>query len=139
MQGRRFHDLAAEILRGASEVHWRGAVGRAIYALMLESREALFRWGFKLPPRDNVHSFVRLRFTYAADADLKAVGKVLDKTGRVRNAADYDLSALPSFTNEITAKNVIREVGVAVALLDAIDADPARRASAIVAIQKTFP
>src|SRR6267378_2209099 len=97
MQGKDFLALAREIFAGATERHWRGAAGRAYYALLLEGREALFRWGFALPPRDNVHSFVRLRFSFAADADMKAIGKALDKLSRLRNQADYDLSALPAF------------------------------------------
>ncbi len=74
MKGRRFPDLARKVFPGGTEVHWRGAVGRAYYALMLECREALFRWGFKLPPRDNVHTWVRLRFSFPADPDLKTLG-----------------------------------------------------------------
>jgi len=139
MQGRRFLDLAKEVLAGGAEVHGRGAVGRAYYALMLEGPDALFRWGFKLPPRDNVHAWVRLRFSYAADPDLKTIGLTLDTVGRVRNAADYDLSALPAFATDVRANNAVQEVSVALALLDAIGANPARDAAAIAAIKKAFP
>ena len=52
---------------------------------MLECRDALFRWGFKLPPRENVHSLVRLRFTFAADADLKNIGMTLETLVKRRN------------------------------------------------------
>src|SRR5947207_3348204 len=74
MRGRQFLDLARDNLSGNTEVHWRGAAGRAYYALFLECRDALFSWGFVMPPRDNVHTFVRLRFTFAAEPDLKTIG-----------------------------------------------------------------
>ncbi len=139
MEGRRFLDLAKEVITGATEAHWRGAVGRAYYALMLECRDALYRWGFKLAPRENVHTFVRLRLTYAADADLKMIGISLDKLLQVRNRADYDLSKLPAFASNAVAHNAIQETTRRIALLDTIDGDPARRSGAIAAIRKAFP
>jgi hypothetical protein len=36
MQGKEFLLLAKEIFAGGTERHWRGAAGRAYYALMLE-------------------------------------------------------------------------------------------------------
>lgn len=50
MQGRAFLDLAQELILGGTEAHRRGAVGRAYYGLMLESREALFSWGLNCRP-----------------------------------------------------------------------------------------
>jgi hypothetical protein len=94
MPGRDFLGIAHENVAGKTPAHWRGAAGRAYYALMLECREALFRWGFKLPPRDNVHTFVRLRFSFAADIDLKDIGMDLDRLGQLRNKADYSLASL---------------------------------------------
>ena len=139
MQGRAFLDLAREIILGDSEVHRRGAVGRAYYALMLECRNALFRWGFKLPPRDNVHSFVRLRFMYASDPDLRVIGLRLENLVKLRNQADYQLTLVANFRTNATAQQAIDDAAHAIALLDAIDAYPARQAAAVAAIRKAFP
>jgi hypothetical protein len=139
MQGRQFLDLARQYLSGGTEVHWRGAVGRTYYALRLECWDALFHWGFQLPPRDNVHTFVRLRLTFAADADLKLIGMTLDKLCQLRNRADYELSSLAAFSSDAVATNAVQESSQRIDLLDAIDKDAARQATAIAAIQKAFP
>src|SRR5438552_14087952 len=78
MDGRAFLDIARELNRGGTEAHWRAAAGRAYYALFLEGRTTLERWGFVPGRRDPIHSFVRLRFDYAPDPDLKEVGKALN-------------------------------------------------------------
>jgi hypothetical protein len=139
MQGRQFLDLARDNLAGGSEVHWRGAAGRAYYALMLECRDALVRWGLKLLPRDNVHTFVRLRFTFAAHPDLRTIGMTLEKLGQLRNRADYDLSTLLAFASAAVATNAVQEAALRIDLLDAIERDPLRRTAALAAIQKAFP
>ncbi len=138
MQGRAFLDLARELVLGGTEAHWRGTVGRAYYALLL-CRETLFHWGFRLPPRDNVHTFVRLRFVYPADADLKSIGMALEKLGSVRNRADYDLSAVPILSSDVYPRQAILDAAAALDLLNAIVGDATRGVAAIAAIRKAFP
>ena len=139
MQGREYLELAREIVLGGTERHWRGASGRAYYGLMLECRDALFRWGIPLPPRENVHSFTRLRCSYAAHPDLRQIGDALDRLGRLRNRADYDLSVVPEFTSGVPAQHAIQRAENCIVLLDAIDGDAARRAAAVAAVRAAFP
>jgi hypothetical protein len=134
MQGRAFLELAREVVTGTTEAHWRGAAVHAYYALFLESREALTRWAISLPLHSNTHASVRLRFTYAADFDLKQIGDALDKLGRLRNKASYDLTSpgvLAAFADSSEAQNAIQRAADTLALLDTIDADPVRKAAAI--------
>lgn len=133
MPGRGFLEVARDVAVGSTEFHWRAAVVHAYYALVLECRDVLFRWGFTMPRRDNMHSWVRLRFTYASDAGLKHIGAALDILVRQRNEANYDLQS-STFTSPQVAQDAIQGAVDALALLDQIDADPARRAAAIAAI-----
>jgi hypothetical protein len=131
MQGRAFLDIARELVSGGTEAHWRATVVQAYYALFLECRDALIRWGVAIPPRQNVHSAVRLRFIFAGDPDLKQIGYALDKWCRNRNDASYDLAVLLDFTSDRLARDAVAEAPAALALLDAIEADAVRRAAAI--------
>ncbi len=85
MQGRAFLMVAQQLSMSTTEAHWRGAAIHAYYALILECREALEGWGRVVPPRTNLHSFVRLQFVYAADADLNQISDALDRLVRLRN------------------------------------------------------
>jgi hypothetical protein len=105
---------------------------------MLECWETLLRWGFTIPPRENVHSFVRLRFVYPADPDLKTIGRILEVLGQLRNDADYRLTA-PRFRTDVFAQKAAQDASRALALLDAIDGDSARQAAAIASIRAAFP
>jgi hypothetical protein len=138
MNGRSFLDIAREQIQGTTSAHWRTAAGRAYYALMLEVREALKRWGFVPAPRDSVHTFVRLRCLYAADTDLKYIGRTLGLLAQLRNQADYDLN-VTDFDSPSRAQDAIDWVSHALVLLDAILADPARIAAIIADIRARWP
>lgn len=131
MRGREFLDVARTLVRGTGEAYWRSTVIHAYYALFLECRDALARWGIAIPPRQNVHTTVRLRFIYAADADLKQVGFTLDDWCKKRNDASYNLVPLSFFATDARAQKAIAKITASLTLLDAIEADPVRRAAAL--------
>src|SRR5579862_772654 len=109
MNGREFLVVAKANIVGTTPAHWRTVAGRSYYALMLEGREMLRRWGFAIPAGDRVHRFVRLTYTYAIDVELHEVGLSLDHLVQLRNKADYDLrTAL--FTN---ARQALRAIDLA--------------------------
>jgi hypothetical protein len=135
MAGREFLDVARKVVLEKTPYFWRAAAIHAYYALMLECRDALSRWGFVKPRRDSVHPWVRLCFQYATDPDLKNIGLALDDLVRLRNEASYELAASSSFTNSTKAIRAIQRATDAIAILDAIEADPARLAAAIAAIR----
>jgi hypothetical protein len=131
MDGRALLDVARELAAGLSEAHWRSSVGRAYYALLHEVLDTLRRWGFSLPPRDKVHTFCRLKLVYATAPDLKRVGLTLEALGRLRNTADYQVTLSGPFVSARIAVQALADAKAAVALLDALEANPARRAAAV--------
>jgi len=134
MRGRDFLAPARQAAAGPTEPYWRTAAVDAYYALALECRDALLRWGFPVP-RHNMHADVRLRLAYAGDPDLRQIGDHLDYMGRVRNMASYDLRRLAVFVSDAEARSLIQRAAAGLALLDAIEADPARRAAAAASIR----
>jgi hypothetical protein len=136
MDGSAFLDVARDLARGPTEAHRRTAAGRAYYALMLEARELLVRWGITAPPRDKVHHFVRLKLLFSSDADLRQVGLTLERLGQGRNDADYQLSdPRRRFQKSGPVEAAVRDSEMAIALLDQVDSDDARRAGAIASMQ----
>ena len=130
MDGRALLDVVPELAAGSSEPHWRSSVGRTSYALLHKVLGILRRWGFSLPPRDKVYTFARLKLVYATDPDLKRIGLTLEALGRLRNVADHQLSPSGPFGSAKIAVSALTDAEVAIVLLDAIEADPARRTSA---------
>ncbi len=135
MLGREFLQLARDCLGGMEARHRRGAIIHAYYALLLESRDVMDRWGFPAPPHQQVHAQVRLRLIYSSDADLKAIGRKLEDLVKDRNLASYNLRDFPLFASPKKAQDSIIAVARMVTLLDAIDGDPTRRAAAIASIR----
>jgi hypothetical protein len=134
MQGRAFLNVARRAAARTAEEDWRAAVIHAYYALFLECRDALVRWGFPMPRQQSVHSYVQFRFRHAAHADLNYIGDRLDPLFRDRNRASYEVSNSAGFTSGALANQSIQKAENALGLLDQIDADPTRRTAAIAAI-----
>ena len=139
MQGRAFLNVAHELMFGLDEEHWRAACVHAYYALMLECRDALEGWGRTPAPRENVHSFVRLQLGYASDPDLKQIHAVLDVLVRRRNQASYQLVGLAVFATRRPALDAYQDARDPLALLDAIQSDPARQVAAIASLPPPPP
>jgi hypothetical protein len=118
---------------GARGRFWRSAASNAYYAIFLECRDALIRWESG-NPRHNVHADVRLRFMRATDPDLKSIGDALDDLSRLRNRAYYDLRPAIEFRSPAEAIRAIRVATAALTMLDAIEADPARRAAVVASL-----
>lgn len=135
MNGRQFLDLAREVATGATELHWRGSAIHTYYALLLECRDVQIRWGLPIPHRHNLHATVRLRFQYATERTPKRIGDFLERLVNLRNLASYELSTRIEFQNSQAAIRAIQMANDALALLDAIEADPARRVAAIASIR----
>src|SRR5205807_8227617 len=117
--------VARDLAAGPGEARWRSSVGRSYYALLHEVLGTLVRRGFTLPPRDKVHTFARLKLIYATDPDLKRIGLTVEALGRLRNAADYQLSLSGPFVSARIAAQALADAEVSVASLDALEATPA--------------
>src|SRR5438128_763269 len=136
MPGREFLELARELLALAVlPRHLRAVIIHAYYAILLECRDAMARWGLPSLSRQHVHAHVRLRLIYATDPGLNEIGRKLERLGMDRNAASYDLRSLPLFSTPTGAQAAMKVAADALSLLDAIDADPIRRRGAAASIK----
>jgi hypothetical protein len=135
MRGRDFLDTARLLVAGATEPFWRSGTVDAYYALLLECRDTLRRWGFQVPRGPGVHAHVRLQLIYAGDPDLKRIGRVLEQLVVLRNLASYDLTPVWQFASPAQGQAALQKATDTLTLLDQIDGDPTRRAAAIASIK----
>jgi hypothetical protein len=138
MQGRVFIDVARRNLSGGTESFWRAAAGRAYYAIMLEARDVLARWGLQPPPRNNIHYFVQSRFNVGPDPGVLTIGATLNRLKGLRTGADYDLSALPKFRTDVAAIDAVQKAEEAIQLLDVLIADLPRQKSVAADMRKAY-
>jgi hypothetical protein len=138
MRGRDFLDTAAHLSQMRAESDWRSAISRVYYALYLDCRDALRRWGFPIPQRSS-HRDVSQRLALPKNPDLFVIAGTFGRLSSLRNRADYDLALDPMFQTSTAARNAVSEARNQIALLDAIDSDPARRSQAIADIRVVFP
>jgi hypothetical protein len=139
MDGRAFLDAVRYLLAAPSEVNRRAAAGPLYCAMLNEARDALERWGFVVPGQADVHNFVFPRFYSAANSDLIRVGDVLKRVKEYRDLADDSRSPPTVFADNNEVNKWLTLVEFDIALLDQIEADPARRAQAIADVRSKFP
>src|SRR5262245_30991085 len=132
MNGRSFLNVARAAVADPGEEWQRTAAGRTYFALFLECRDALEQWGLAATAIHQAHAAVRNRLLGTTHPDLKDLGGLLVEFHKARVQADYDLTTPPvsSFQVELD----IDRAEDAVATLDEIDGDPARRAAVIAAL-----
>ena len=138
MRGRDFIDTAVRLSTGNTEADYRTAISRAYYGLFIECRDALLRWGFVFAPR-NSHREVQRHLTFPKNTDVNDIGDLLTFLSARRNSSDYDTTNPRHPQTSAAAADAAARSANGVALLDALDSDPARRAQAIADIRAVFP
>lgn len=138
MDGREFLRSGQDLPALPCERNWRSTAGRAYSGLLHEGEAALRRWGFPKPPAEQLHQFVRRRFNFTPHPDLRRIGRVLDDLSHIRNQADYPLSAPGQFRTGAVATQSLADAAM-VAILDGVEADPARRAAVVAALRAAWP
>jgi uncharacterized protein (UPF0332 family) len=131
--------VAREAARGATEAHWRTAVGRAYYALMLEVRDAMTSWGISQPVPSQVHQMVRRRLFTSSDADAKRIAITLDDLRESRNRADYETEVPHEFASAVGGSQSVQWASDALKRFDAIVADIPRRDKIAAEIKAVLP
>jgi hypothetical protein len=101
-----------------------------------ETPEILRRWSSSVPPCDEAYAFARLKLVSATNSDLKRIGLNLEALGRLRNAADYQLTPSGPFGSARSATLALVDAESAIALFDAIEADQGRRAAPVGSIPR---
>jgi hypothetical protein len=133
MTGRDFLNVARVAVEDLAEEWQRTAASRGYYALFLECRDAVARWGFAPSSIYQAHAAIRNRLLATNHPDLKSFGRSLADLFDLRAQADYDM--LTPFAPPFQVELYLDEAEAAIALLDETDNDPGKRAAAIAALQ----
>lgn len=136
MDGRLFLQVARVLAVEDDEASLRTAAGRAYYALFIEARDALMRWGLAPQTQFQVHVRVRELFDRTRVSDLSFIGDKLRELHILRNRADYENDQGSPFDSFFVIEEAIHDAESAIQLLLQIDGESARRDAAIAAIQR---
>lgn len=139
MVGKDFLESANLLQSIPTEANWRSSIGRAFLAYLHELLAALARWGFPKPVGVDPLLFVQscLARTQVMDATRLEVGAA-DLLKRTQEA-DFDLSSSPQFQDKYYSTDTYFLASTLIALIQQIEADPARLAAVIAAIQTVRP
>jgi uncharacterized protein (UPF0332 family) len=126
MNPRDFLILAQALAGQTTEAAWRSAISRAYYAAFHVARTLLASLRFVVPRADRAHAYLWLRLHNCGDPQVSQAGADLNALRGDRNEADYDLQSAiaPAF-----AQAQVQVAQQVVQTLDAVAADPARRAA----------
>ena len=139
MDGRAFLDSTRHLLSAPNEANWRSAAGCMYLALLNETRVVLERWGFPLPFGAVVDTFVLDRVGSVPHLDLLRIEDVLRRGNDLRHAGGYELTTPGDFANDSEVQRLLVLVTLTIALLDQIEAVPARRSTLIAALRGVWP
>ena len=95
-----FFDLAKSLTRNArgelAEASYRGACGRAYYAVFGLARDLLMATDHKLPRDGTAHrEVIELLKTKSSSLEVQSVGSALDALHVTRKSADYEMGKIP--------------------------------------------
>lgn len=88
MNPQEFLDLAADLIAGASEGHWRSAVSRAYYGVFLFARDLFEACHFVLPADGTIHGYLTNRLEHCRSSPLVVRVSEFRDLRRSRNWAD---------------------------------------------------
>ena len=91
MNGEQFLTLAAELISGPTEAHYRSAVSRAYYGAFHIARRLLEDVGVHLPRGEQVHAKAIYCLQDCGEQSAAEAAAYLEILRTERNRADYDL------------------------------------------------
>jgi uncharacterized protein (UPF0332 family) len=115
MNGELFLTVAAELVTGTTEAHYRSAVSRAYYGAFHAARRLLADIGVFLPKGELVHTKVTYCLQDCGEPTAAECGVSLESLRTERNRADYDVDRTP-YDREVAAAHVKKARQIVLAL-----------------------